>query len=679
MPKLPDASSLSGVNIGAPRSMVDMPVPDIAGAADAVARGVADAGAGVTAFAEERRKKEAAQERFNTRMGLLRAEEAYAEAVKDLDPLDPEYVEKKKAARRETFAPVLSAVRDPENRMEFDLATEAEYVELGVNAEKEHKAARRGKAKLDVATYYSNVRKQVEAGGYKGDPITDLRTIIAESTDLSDLDRLEIESEVIPAIALASVQRTATGLLDSGVALLPEVRAAIDAVAETPGVPAWMPEYLARTATLESSGGRDTVNERNDGVAGVFQFDERTARDVGMTPEDRFDVGKSTAGAAKLAMLRFNELKNTLGREPTMSEVYLAHQQGAAGAAKLLLNPDTPAASLIGARAVLDNGGWEGMTAEQFVDFHGLKYDGGDAPDDPDEIRALLSTNPAFESLSPEGAEAAVRYTIELGNAREREQREQVRLQREEIYREFSDLEAAGGLTQDWIDAQKEAGIASAREIRIFENTLRNSKRNVADDKGEVAGIVRQVNSARSDTDVNEAQVALDEAYAEGKISNQTKARITAGIKARRSAVKEQNEFVSKGERIISRAVRSRDYSSGDVAEDEITEMAGKIAFQNWLEKNPGASELQIVTEAGKIAKQSAIDRVETVRSSIELPRGLTGRSRRSITREDIFAYAAGLQRQTPMPGREEDYLREVELLKKWLEIIDIQDMAGNE
>jgi hypothetical protein len=679
MPKLPDASDLSGVNIGAPRSLVNMPVPDIAGAAGAVARGIEQVGVSIENVRKDREEKFRKQERFDTKMQLLKADEEFYNRIKDLDRLDPEFPQKVRATRKETHGPILSAVQHPDNRMELDLATEEEFIKIGTAADEEHGTARRGKAKIDLVSYYQGVEKQVAAGSYKGDPVADLRSMIADNTDISDLDRLEIEKDLIPKVALASVQRTATGLLDSGAALTPELKAAIDTVSKEPGMPAWMPEYLARTATIESSGGRKTANPLNPGVLGVFQFDERTARDVGMKPEDRLDVGKSTAGAAKLAMGRFNELKKNLGRDPTMGEVYLSHQQGAAGASKLLLNPDAPAASVIGEEAVIDNGGWEGMTAQQFVDFQELKYDGSDSPDDPDEIRELLATNPAFENLSPEDAEAAIKYTIELGNAREREQREQTKLQREEIYREFSDFDAAGGLTQEWIDAQKEAGIASPREIRIFENTFRNSKKNIPDDKEEVAGIVKQINGAQSDDDVNAAQIALDEAYAEGKVNNQTKARIAAGIKARRSAVKKQDEFVTRGEKIISRAVRSRDYSSGDLAEDEITEMAGKIAFQNWLEKNPSATELQIVTEAGKIAKSAAIDRVETARSSIDLPRGLTGRNRKTLTREDIFAYAVGLQKQQPIPGREEDYLREVELLKKWIEIIDIQDMAGGE
>ena len=677
MPKLPDASNLSGVNIGAPRSMVDMPVPDIAGAAGAVARGISDAGQAVTSFAVERQERFRKQERFDTKMGLLKAEEAYAERVKDLDPLDPEYVEKKKAFRREVFAPVLSAVKDPENRQFFDLSTYEDFVNVGLRAEGEHKAARGEKAKTDVLTFYGDLEKRVASGSFKGNPADELRSFLQDTTDLNQNQILELERQLVPKIGLASVQRTAKGLYDTGVALTPEVRAAVDAVASTPGMPDWMGGYLARTATLESSGGRRTVNPNNPGVLGVFQFDERTARDVGLRPEDRGDVALSTAGAARLAISRFNELKAALGRDPSMSELYLAHQQGAAGAIKLLQNPDAPAASIVGEDAVVQNGGWETMTAEQFSSLWDIKYDGSDMPDDPDEVRELLATDPAFASLSQDEIDEAVRYTVELDRAREREQREQTRIQREEIYREFSDLEASGGLTQDWIDAQKEAGVASAREIRIFENTLRNSKKNVTDDAEAVAGIVRQVNGAKSDDDVTAAQIALDEAFSEGKVSTATKTRIAAGVKARRNAVKQQNEFVTRGERIIARAVRSRDYSSGDVAEDEITEMAGKIAFQNWLDKNPNASELDIVTQAGKIAKQAAIDRVETVRSSIDLPLGMTGVSRKAITREDIYKYAAGLQKQQPIPGREADYLREVELLKKWLEIIDIQEMAG--
>lgn len=678
MPKLPDATDLQAAGPSTARSFVNLPVPDIAGTARSVARGIEQVGASIENVRKDREEKFRKQERFDTRMGLLRAEEAYSAAVQDLDPLDPDYVDKKRKARRDTFAPVLSAVKDPENRMEFEEQTFRDYTEIGLRAENEHREARRGKAKLDVASYYRDAEKKIAAGTYKGDPVNDIRAAIAENTWLSDADRLELEAEIIPAISMASVQKTAQGLLDDGVALVPEVRAAIGAVASEPGMPPWMTGYLARIATLESSGGRNTVNPENDGVAGVFQFDEATARDVGMTPEDRFDVAMSTAGAARLALGRFGELKASLGRDPTMAELYLAHQQGAAGASKLLLNPDAPAASLIGAKAVTQNGGWDGMTAGQFVDLHGLRYDNADAPDDPDQIRELLATDPYFGNLSRDGIEQAVKWTIDLGNARERQQREQIKLQREEIYREFSELDAAGGLSQSWIDAQKEAGIASAREIRIFENTLRNSKSAVQDDPEEVASVVAQINGARTEVDVDQAQLAAEEAFAEGKISNATKARIAAGLKARRGVAKRQDQFVERGEKIISRAMRSRDFSSGNPAEDEITEMAGKIAFGNWLEKNPGASEMQIVTEASKIAKQVALDRVETVRSSLDLPLGIApGWSRKNITREDLLNYAAQLRDVKPGSRLGDFYVREVDLIKKWLEIIDIQEMAS--
>jgi hypothetical protein len=61
------------------------------------------------------------------------------------------------------------------------------------------------------------------------------------------------------------------------------------------------------------------------------------------------------------------QLASTLGREPTDGELYLAHQQGAGGAIKLLSNPDARAVDVVGRAAVLNNGGDENMTAGQFA------------------------------------------------------------------------------------------------------------------------------------------------------------------------------------------------------------------------------------------------------------------------------------------------------------------------
>jgi hypothetical protein len=159
-------------------------------------------------------------------------------------------------------------------------------------------------------------------------------------------------------------------------------------------------------------------------------------------------------------------------------------------------------------------------------------------------------------------------------------------------------------------------------------------------------------------------------------VSNRTKKRLLAGMKARSATLNGDSDAVTRSEGLISRMVRSRDYSSGNSVDDEMAELTARMTLQDWRERNPKATDVEILAEAQKIGKATAMDRVETARNSLDLPSGLAGVNRRSIDRESIYKYAAKLQQSRPKPGRYEEYMRDVALLKKWLEIIDIQEMV---
>jgi hypothetical protein len=123
------------------------------------------------------------------------------------------------------------------------------------------------------------------------------------------------------------------------------------------------PGYLARTAQIESNFNPAAKNP-NSSATGLFQFINSTARQYGLS--DPRDPVASTAAAARLAADNRDFLARRLGREPTAGELYLAHQQGAGGAAKLLANPDAPAESIVGGAAARLNRG-AGMTAGAFA------------------------------------------------------------------------------------------------------------------------------------------------------------------------------------------------------------------------------------------------------------------------------------------------------------------------
>ncbi len=132
--------------------------------------------------------------------------------------------------------------------------------------------------------------------------------------------------------------------------------------------------YLGRTAQIESGGWANASNP--SGAAGLFQFVPSTWAKYGAPGASPLNPQAATVAAARLAADNSATLTKALGRPPTGAEFYLAHQQGAGGAAALLANPNAPAASLVGARAVVSNGGTPNMTAGQFAGMWERKFNG---------------------------------------------------------------------------------------------------------------------------------------------------------------------------------------------------------------------------------------------------------------------------------------------------------------
>ncbi len=124
---------------------------------------------------------------------------------------------------------------------------------------------------------------------------------------------------------------------------------------------------LMHIAGIESTYGSDLVND-NSTARGPFQFINSTRDQYGLDAKSVMDPLASGDAAARLARDNAAALKQKLGRDPTIGELYLAHQQGSGGAAKLLANPTALASNLVGRKAVALNGGNpDTTTAEQFA------------------------------------------------------------------------------------------------------------------------------------------------------------------------------------------------------------------------------------------------------------------------------------------------------------------------
>lgn len=144
------------------------------------------------------------------------------------------------------------------------------------------------------------------------------------------------------------------------------------ALRNNPGFAQAHPNFLPATARIESQFNPDAYNK--SGAAGLYQFMPKTAAAFGLS--NPYDPNASADAATRLAMANGKTLSGVLGREPTDGELYLAHQQGAGGASKLLSDPSVPAVDVVGRQAVIQNGGRPDMTAGDFANLWISKVDG---------------------------------------------------------------------------------------------------------------------------------------------------------------------------------------------------------------------------------------------------------------------------------------------------------------
>lgn len=173
-----------------------------------------------------------------------------------------------------------------------------------------------------------------------------------------------------------------------------------------------LPEgYLARTSQIES-GGNPNARNKASGAAGAYQFMPSTAKQFNL--KNPYDQDASALAASELAAKNRDYLRNSLGRDVTPEEIYLAHQQGMGGAEALLKNPDKRAVDVLAklykdglktaSKAIKQNGGDLNMSARDFANLQMGKYSGkGQEPD----LDALLlevrnSNKPPQENQEPD-------------------------------------------------------------------------------------------------------------------------------------------------------------------------------------------------------------------------------------------------------------------------------------
>lgn len=161
----------------------------------------------------------------------------------------------------------------------------------------------------------------------------------------------------------------------------------------------YSPRGLARTVQIESGGNPDATNGIHKGLG---QFSDDTWAHFG--EGSPFDPQQALFATQKYAAANASIMEEAFGRRPTDSELYLAHQQGAMGAIKLLSNPNVRAGSLVGDAAIRNNGGDPNAPASAFVSMWVGKFNGaGSAVIQPGPLApyALAPSGQTFQ-LPPE-------------------------------------------------------------------------------------------------------------------------------------------------------------------------------------------------------------------------------------------------------------------------------------
>ena len=132
--------------------------------------------------------------------------------------------------------------------------------------------------------------------------------------------------------------------------------------------------YMRTMAKIESGGDPNAKNA--SGAKGLYQFVPGTAKEYGIEGKE-YDPKESALAAAKLTLANKKQLEGS-GIEATPEMLYMAHQQGAAGTAKLSKmsragegwdDLDNKQKS-----AMLSNGGKEGMSPSEFIAMWDKKY-----------------------------------------------------------------------------------------------------------------------------------------------------------------------------------------------------------------------------------------------------------------------------------------------------------------
>jgi hypothetical protein len=162
---------------------------------------------------------------------------------------------------------------------------------------------------------------------------------------------------------------------------------AIGAEAQRQGID---PSTMLTVWSAEGGVTNPATKNPKSSATGIFQHIDSTWAEQGGTPQDRLDANRQIELGVALTKKNSAALAKDLGRQPQAWEIYLAHQQGIAGATALLhADPNANAAAVLGGSA--DKLTLNGMRANAtvgealgfikgYVQRHARMYDASGGP-----------------------------------------------------------------------------------------------------------------------------------------------------------------------------------------------------------------------------------------------------------------------------------------------------------
>jgi hypothetical protein len=285
-------------------------------------------------------------------------------------------------------------------------------------------------AKQDPLKFYQTVVKSV--GADKAPAVPAAAPAAPIQTPIGNIAPAAPAAAAPAAAAPAAAAPAAAPARAPGkVTLPPQIDSMVTSTAQQYGI---SPDSFRRLVFLESKGDPLAKSDKSS-AAGLLQFTTDTARQFGLT--NPYDPVASLDAGARLWTANKQYLSQALGRAPTDGELYLAHQQGAAGARALLANPEQKAVDALttvyggdkqrALTALTNNGGTASMTAGQFADKWTSKFGGASgvagATEVPVELRRVQEQRQQYEQTYTQQQAAAYQAYASTAGAlmRERE------------------------------------------------------------------------------------------------------------------------------------------------------------------------------------------------------------------------------------------------------------------